>query len=233
MIRSRYLHKIEIMSCPNCQNSHCCGSSKGERGLQGPVGPQGPTGPAGPAGGGIVNKINFYAQFISDIQVSTGLPDPAIYHHPVGYDILSWENTTTDPIIIYAHGTWDQTMQLNNVDDMSNWVDGALILTSIGGVDSVLWESEGDWDLRGSLFDGLTVNDSIKIGSIPETVQSTPGGNQVEFRFGASNIPQNKSINTKVTVAPGEKLSLKFKTKSIATLSLLNKAQLFMQQLDM
>jgi len=220
------------MSCPNCNTCGSCGSTKGERGLQGVQGIQGEPGPAGPAGGGIVNKINFYEGVIADIQVETSLPNPSVYHHPSGYGTLTWTNTTAAPVIMYAHGTWDQLLSLNNFDDMSNWVDGALVLTSIGGSDSVLWESLGALDLRGSLFDGPTVNDSIKIGSLPDQVLSSPGANPVEFRFGATSVPQNKSINTKVTVGVGEKLSLKFKTKAIGTNSLLNKAQLFMQQLD-
>ena len=213
-----------------CKN---CVPQRGERGLRGKDGLQGEPGPAGPAGGGIISKINFYESVVQDVNVSENLPNPNVYDFPVGYTGLTWENTTDASKIMMVQGTWEQLLNVNNIDEMSNWVDGALILTSVGGSDSVLWESLGNLDIRGSLFDGPTINDTIKIGSIPDTVQSTPNNNQVEFRFGSCNIPQNKSIIAKITVQAGEKLSLKFKTKSIASPSLLNKAQIFGQELDM
>ena len=131
------------MSCKCKSNCKPCGSTKGERGLQGLTGAQGEPGPAGPAGGGIVNKISVYTEFIGQVQVGdTGI----IYHHPPGYEVLSWTNTTGAAIILHVMGTYNIRLQNNNTNSGNNEVDGAIVQT-IGGSDTILWESLGRFSL--------------------------------------------------------------------------------------
>ena len=124
------------------------------------------------------------------------------------------------------------TLSENNVQQLSNEVDGALILT-VGGVDSVLWESKGRVILRSSLYDGVTTLDSINILSTPDTVQTVPNNNKVEVRYGLGLIDSNASIMSKLTLQVNETVSLKFKTKTLGDISVLTKAQFFLQELDM
>lgn len=217
------------MSCKNgCDRCQCGGNTKGERGLQGLQGLQGETGPAGPAGGGIVNRVSFYNEFVGQVEVgATGVN----YHFPPGYEVLSWTNVTGSPIILHVMGTYNTRLQENNINDVKNEVDGAIVQTILG-VDTVLWESLGASILTQSLYDGPTASDFVNT-STPETVQTVPSGNLVDARFGSAFMDENISIMKKLTLQNNETISLKFKTKVLGDPSTLLKAQFFLQQLDM
>lgn len=173
---------------------------------------------------------NFYEEFIGDIQVSSGLPNPAIYHFPTGYEILTYTNTSGVSKDYIVHVSYDILLNLNNSEDMSHWVDGAIVKT-VGAVDTVQYESLGTMDMLVGLYDGPTVGDIININSIPDTVNTTPGNNPVEARFGSMVLPRNVSFFKKVTLLNGETVSLKFKTKDVTSESLLKKAQIFVNEL--
>lgn len=189
------------------------------------VGATGATGAAG-AGGA---KINFYAEFSNQISVSTGLPDPAVYHHPTGYGVLTYTNSTGLTKDFIVHGSFDTITTATNADDYTSWVDGAIIKT-VAAVDTVQWEHIGDSFVSASLLDGLLVTDLINISTANKllSVNTDP----VEFRFVTIRMPKNVSFFKKVTLNDGETVSLKFKTKSVATPSLLDKAQFFVLEID-
>ena len=175
-------------------------------------------------------KENFYEEFIGDVQVNTGLPNPAVYHFPTGYEILTYTNTSGVSKDYIVNVSYDVSMNASNTEDPSHWVDGAIVKT-VGAVDSVLYESLGSTDMLVALYDGPTVGDIINIDSIPDTVNTTPGNNPVEVRFGNILKPRNISFFKKVTLADGETVSLKFKTKDVSSESLLRKAQIFVNEL--
>lgn len=174
-------------------------------------------------------KVNFYAEFSNQISVSTGLPDPTVYHHPVGYGVLTYTNSTGSTKDFIVHGSFDTVTSASNNDDFSNWVDGAIIKT-VSAIDSVMWEHLGDIDARGSLYDGATSSDSINIATTNKLLSADLS--PVEFRFGSVKIPKNVSFFKKVTLNDGETISLKFKTKDSGADSLLNKAQIFVLEID-
>lgn len=216
------------MSCKNGCDKCQCGNTKGERGLQGVKGLQGETGPAGPAGGGIVNRVSFYNELVSQVEVGdTG----ANYHFPPGYEILSWTNTTGSPIILHVMANYNTRLEYNNTNELKNEVDGAIIQTILG-VDTVLWESLGTKFLTHSLYGGPTASDFVNT-STAETVQTVPTSNLVDVRFGSAKLDDNISIMKKLTLQNNETISLKFKTKALGDRSTLLKAQFFLQQLDM
>jgi hypothetical protein len=118
---------------------------------------------------------------------------------------------------------------INNAD-IGNWVDGAIVKT-VGITDTVQYQSfAGRTFLSGYLFDGALITDIVNTVST-DKVLTTPGGAPVEFRFSNGQLNSNVSFMSVVTLNPGEKISLKFKTKDASTNSVLNQAQLLIQEL--
>jgi len=234
------------MSCTGCNDG--CNDCKGscervvidKRGLTGPQGPPGPQGERGfpgtngtngQDGASYVNKVNSYNEFIGDVDVKDSLPNPAVYHFPPGYEVLTYTNNTGETKPFIVHGSWDTLLTDPNSFDIENWVDGAIVKT-VAAVDSVEYESLSLIDVSVSLFDGAGVGDTINIASAPDTVDTAPGGNPTEVRFASASIPKNSSIFKKVFLNDGESISLKFKTKDASSNSRLRKAQLFVNELD-
>jgi len=217
------------MSCKcNCR-CDCSSSQKGERGLQGVPGVQGPPGPEGPEGSGVVNKINSYAENIESVDLGL-LPGPYdVYMFPsVGYQTLSYTNNTGADLVVFAQATWDAQSTTLLQNEVNLWVDGAIIRTT-NSIDTIEWQHEGPFALIGLLMDntGLPVNQTTT-----ETVITTPNNRPVEFQFTTGLIPENISIFKKLTLADGETVSLKFKTKNAGAGMVLEQAQFFVQQLD-
>lgn len=217
------------MSCKcNCKCN--CTSQKGERGLQGVPGEQGIPGPEGPAGGGIVNKINSYAENIESVDLGL-LPGPYdIYMFPsVGYQTLSYTNTTGADLVVFAQATWDaQSVNVVGSNEVQIWVDGAIIRTTVG-VDTIEYQHQGPFAIIGTLFDS---DGSAVSQTTTEKVVTTSGGFFVEYRATTSLIPENISIFKKLTLVDGETVSLKFRTKNAGAGMILEQAQFFVQQLD-
>ena len=87
-------------------------------------------------------------------------------------------------------------------------------------------------NLNGNLYDAPLLTDVVNIGGVnPEKVLTNPSSNPVEFRFHTLNLKHNNSIFKKVTLQPNEIVSLKFKTKGSAGASILEKAQMFINEL--
>jgi len=182
-------------------------------------------------------KQNFFNQVVSTVQIKDDLvPSVNVYHFPTGYSSLTY----TYPVasgsprtfvvqVSYDVSTLFTGLTANN-PAIGNWVDGAIVKT-VGAVDTVQYESfAGRSFLSGFLFDGSLVTDIVDTLST-DKVLTTPSGNAVEFRFANGSLNSNVSFMSVVTLNPGEKLSLKFKTKDTSSNSVLNQAQLLIQEL--
>ena len=215
------------MSCKCKSNCKPCGSTKGERGLQGLTGPQGEPGPAGPAGGGIVNKINFFNELTSEVVVNQ-----AAFYSPVGYEILSYTNTTGNSLIFAVHATFQALLNITNSDDASNQIEGALVHTNAAAVETYTHICDLNVDIRGALFDepvpGTTVIEIATPGGTRRVL--TEGGDPVEFRFGQAYLKQSGSLLKKVTLLNNETITLMFKNKGAN--NNLAAGQIFGVQLD-
>jgi hypothetical protein len=180
-------------------------------------------------------KLNFYQEAVGTVNVLTDpVPDPTIYHFPVGYNGLTYTNSSgaTKTFVVHASYTGDLptgTSILNNAE-FSTLLDGAIITTSFA-VDTIQYESfAARTSFAGHLFDGATAVDIVDIGSA-EQVLTTPGGNPVEFRFLIGNATKNVAFFKIVTLANGESVSLKFKTASPGENAYLTQAQLLVTEL--
>ncbi len=181
-------------------------------------------------------KENFFSQVVSTVQVKDDLvPSVDVYHFPTGYSSLTYTyplGLTTATFVVqvsYDVSTLFSGTSINNAD-IGNWVDGAIVKT-VGIVDTVQYQSfAGRTFLSGYLFDGALVTDIVNTVSA-DKVLTTPSGDPVEFRFSNGQLNNNISFMSVVTLNPGEKISLKFKTKDVTTNSVLTQAQLLIQEL--
>jgi hypothetical protein len=177
-------------------------------------------------------KVFFHQQVVSDINIVAGAPSPGPdnYFFPIGYNTLTYTNTalTSKTFKVFVSYNTDTALAAVNVADFSNWVDGAIIKTATF-VDIIAWESLGNQDLAGALFDGPNVGDIITVLTA-EKVVTTPNINPVEFRFYNTRIPKNVSFYQVVTLAPNDAVSLKFKSKSGGVGRLL-KAQIMVEEI--
>tara|TARA_R110000868_G_scaffold5681_6_gene33618 strand:- start:16172 stop:16822 length:651 start_codon:yes stop_codon:yes gene_type:complete len=215
------------MSCKCKSNCKPCGSTKGERGLQGLTGAQGEPGPAGPAGGGIVNKINFFEELTSLVVVN----QPNFYS-PTGYEILSYTNTTGNPLIFAVNATFQALMNLSNSDDASNQIEASLVHTNAAAVETYTHICDLNVDFRGGLFDeAVPGNTVIRIATPGGTRRVlTEAGLPVEFRFGQAYLKQSGSLLKKVTLLNNETITLMFKNKGAN--NNLSSGQIFGVELD-
>lgn len=227
-----------------------CVPQRGERGLQGPPGPagadgqglgpqgpqgiQGPIGPEGPQGiqgiqgvpGSGVAKFNFF----EEVSVQEAV-DQAVFYQPPGYEVLTYTNTSGVAQILIAHATAEAVMNINNAQDIANYVEMALVKT-ISGVDSYTYISNMKVDLRIGIFDDVSPGTPLTLVSplAPRQV-TTDEANPVEVRFGQGLLHQTGTAMKKVTLQNGESISVKFKNKGSAMR--LDSAQFFLQELDM
>lgn len=174
-------------------------------------------------------KINFYSEFIGQVSVSASLPDPTIYHFPIGYAVNSYTNSTGVARDYIVHGSYEVPLNGANSINVSNYVDGAIIKT-VSAVDGIEWESLGNVNYKNSLFDGVGALDQVKITTSNKvlSVDLSP----VEVRVDTVQIPRNVAFFKKVTLNNNESISLKFKTDEAGVPSLLDKAQFFVLEID-
>jgi len=182
-------------------------------------------------------KEIFYQEEINLLNVATatnwpvGVTNADNYFHPLGYETLSYTNTSGQSKTYKVHASWEKEFNDFTVNNSSigNLVDGAIIKT-VSFVDTVEYESKDTSVISVFLFDGLTINDTIRIDSTPDTVNTTPGDLPVEVRFLQGALPKNANIFKLVTLNDGETISLKFKSKGEDSKSWLVKAQFMVEE---
>jgi hypothetical protein len=181
-------------------------------------------------------KENYFAQVVSTVQIKNDLvPAVDVYHFPTGYSTLTYTYPLgISPATFVVQASYDVSTLFSgtspNNADIGNWVDGAIVKT-VGITDTIQYESfAGRTFLSGYLFDGALATDIVNTVST-DKVLTTPGGAPVEFRFLNGQLNNNVSFMSVVTLNPGEKISLKFKTKDVTTNSVLTQAQLLIQEL--
>lgn len=194
--------------------------------------------PAGPVAGVTTYTISrpkeiFYQQAIGIVNVDTDpVPDTSVFHFPVGYNALSYTNTTGSTKTFTVHASFDTellTAQINSAL-LENLLSGAIITTAFA-VDTIEWESIGARSVfEGHLFDGASVFDVVDSGTA-ETVVTTPGVLPVEFRFAQISASKNVSIFKIVTLNNGESVSLKFRTLTPGIDAYLAQAQILVQEI--
>jgi hypothetical protein len=179
-------------------------------------------------------KLNFYQEANGLVNVTIDpVPDSTIYHFPVGYNALTYTNTSGVSKNFVVHASYDGTIGLTslvNTASIENALDGAIVTTSFA-VDTVQYESvAARVNLTGHIFDGATTGDIVNIASV-EQVLTTPGGLPTEFRFLNVDGNRNVSFFKIITLANGESVSLKFRTANAAQNAFLIKAQLLVTEL--
>jgi hypothetical protein len=174
-------------------------------------------------------KLCFYDDNISEIEVSSGLPDPTIYHFPTGYGVLTYTNTSGVPKDFIVHASYDCKVAPDNVNFLYNVVHGAIIKTVLA-VDSVEYENTEQVNVVGSLMNGPGVGDFVNRNPATDDVETTVG-DPVEFRYQIVDAPYNVAFFKKVTLENGESVSLKFKSPEPGIPSTLLQAQMFVLEL--
>ncbi len=178
-------------------------------------------------------KISFYqeAQGLVNVLLDP-VVDPTIYHFPIGYNTLTYSNTTGVSKTYSVHVSYIGVVGITdvvNASSFSNQLDGAIVTTSFA-VDTVEYESIGARvALSGSLFDGPNTTDLVNIGTA-ETVVTTPGTNPVEFRFLDGNATRHISFFKLITINNGESISLKFKSDGTSN-AYISQAQILIQEI--
>ena len=177
-------------------------------------------------------KEFFYDDHVQAVNLNT-LATPSVYSFPnVSYSALTYTNpslTTNTYKVWVSYNTITQPLSANS-SNIANWVDGAIIKT-VGAIDTVMYQSLGQTFLSGSLMDGPAVGDIVNRSSIAPDQVLTTAGNTVEFRFLNGQIPSNVSFFYYITLNPGEKVSLKFKTKDATSPAWLTQAQIMVEQI--
>jgi hypothetical protein len=178
------------------------------------------------------SKIFFYEEFISDINIVDGapLPGPDDYFFPIGYEILTFQNTYLDPATFKVHVSYNTDIPSIvglPTQALENWVDGAIV-TTVGVVDTIQYETLGITDIEIYLWD--TDNNNTISGFTGDTVRTTPGDYPVSVIFTDNRKPKNTAFFKVVTLQPGEFVSLKFKSKAGSAGRLL-KAQILVEEL--
>lgn len=178
------------------------------------------------------SKIFFYKEFISDIDIvdNAPAPGPDNYFFPIGYEILTFQNTYSDPTTFKINVSYNTDLPafIATPDNaLKNWVDGAIV-TTFGGVDTIQYETLSLTNIEVYLWD--TVNNSVISGFTADTVRTEPGDHAVDVRFTNKRKPINTSFFKVVTLQPGEFVSLKFKSKA-GSIGRLLKAQILVEEL--
>jgi len=178
------------------------------------------------------SKDVFYQEFISTLDISENppAPGPGQYHFPIGYQILTYTNTSGSPMTVEVHGSYNTFMVNQSViaPKAENWIDGAIIKTNVSGTNIVEYEDLGIVDIEGYLFDS---NGDIVTQDSDESVVTTPSGLSVNFNFLTQSLDQNKSIFKVLTLGENESVSLMFKTKGGTSAGGLKRAQILVKEL--
>lgn len=178
-------------------------------------------------------KYFFYEEVISDTEIinNAPAPGPSQYFFPVGYKTLTYQNTTSQDILVEVHVSYNVdtpvTPNLNKIS-LENQVDGAIVKTNTSNTDTIEYETLGNTDLEFYLWD--TVSGSVVNESTTETVLTTPSGNTVKSVISNNRLPQNKSFFKVISLATNEIVSLKFKAK-MGSNSRLLKAQILVKEI--
>jgi hypothetical protein len=193
--------------------------------------------PAGPVAGVTTYtisrpKINFYQEVVALVDVDTDpVPNTDVYHFPVGYNTLTYTNTSGSTKTFNVHISYDSSLpsSIPNSDTVENYLDGAIIKTVVG-VDTIEYQSlAARTKFIANLFDGPSVTDIVDI-STAEQVLTSPGANPVEFRFRELATEKNVSFFKRLTLNNNESVSLKFKTAFAGQQAYVAKAQILIQE---
>lgn len=244
--------------CDECVPKRGERGLQGIQGPAGPQGPQGPQGVAGLQGIPGINGTNANVDVVgaNDIVVTesvisgvttftVGRPkqffydDVALpieleqdgnfssnqYFVPVPYASLTFTNTSAVTKTYKMHVSYQHKIQNadSNISDFSDQVDCALVKT--GGI--YLYENLSTFDLSGFLFWGTGAGETIGSGIPPHELLDDQG-DPVRFRFLNTVIPLQHSFFYSGTLAAGETVAVKFKTKSGG---FLEKAQFMIEEL--
>lgn len=228
--------------CSKCNNNGCSCSKevklRGPRGFQGEAGPQGLQGPSGSTGPGanidIITEDDLtvssntvgdntvytlgrpkeftYASITTQLDLSV---DPSFvtlqYFQPAGYTTLNHTNLSLVSKQYKVYGEYQhEALFQSNQFTCTTWVDAAIIKT--GGI--VEKQVFGIYNLRSNLFWGAAANESIGTGTPIHNVIDDQGST-IEVRFQTIQFTPGKSLFSLVTLAPGETVSLMFRTKDV------------------
>jgi hypothetical protein len=179
-------------------------------------------------------KLNFYQEANGTVNVTADpVADPTIYHFPVGYNALTYTNTSGSTKSFTAHVSYLAVIGPTAIVDDNkfyNALDGAIVTTAFA-VDTVEYASTaGRIQVLASLYDGPTNADVVNIGTA-EQVVTTPSSNPVEFRFSIIDLSHQISFFKVITLNNGESVSLKFRTSDPLQGAYITQAQLLVQEL--
>lgn len=179
-------------------------------------------------------KINYYAESTTALYLQNSVAPQAYidgqYFQPNTYTTLGYTNTsgsTKDYLVRVSYDTNVAALSVNSTA-IVNEVDGALIKN--GNVLSPEYQSLGNTNISGFLFDGPLVGDVVTTGTT-ETVVTTPGVLPVEFRFLNGGVPRNVSFFKKVTLNNGEIIQLMFRSKGGTPSGYLLQAQFYIEEI--
>ena len=190
-----------------------------------------------PSGGTIYTisqtaKQFLYQETISTLDISL---DPSfsslVYFQPVGYTNLTYTNTTSSTKTYKVHASYEFAIGdvTPNNAGFGSWVDAAIVRNT-----TPVYEVSGQLNISSFLFWGPNSADLIGSGSPLHLLLDNQGSN-VDVRFVSGNIPLNSAFFKVVTLAPGESISMRFRTKDptppgLPALALLRKAQLMVDE---
>jgi hypothetical protein len=174
-----------------------------------------------------------YNEAIGSINVDDDpVPNTAVFHFPLGYNSLTYTNTTgvtKDYIVNVSFDTEIPTITATPVS-IFNLIAGGIITTALG-IDTIEWESSAASTQHGvSLFDGPTITDIVDI-TTTEKVQTVPGVLDVEARFKIFSAAKNVSCFKRLTLNNNESVSLKFKTLIAGYEAYVVQAQIYVQEI--
>jgi len=179
--------------------------------------------------------IYFYREAVATINLGLKIT-PDIYTLPeLGpgspYLNLTYTNSSSIARTYGVTGSFEMgsTITVGNTDNIANIVDGALIKT-VGAVKSTLYESKNSNLISGYLFWGPNSNNIIDSDSTPHFLVDSLSS-KVEFRFLNTSVQDNASIFQIVTLQPGEKVSLMFKTKDAESAGWIRSAQIMVVEI--
>ena len=177
-------------------------------------------------------KEVFYGEAIGSVNVDDDpVPNTDVFHFPLGYNSLTYTNTTGVAKDYIVHVSFDSEIpSILNPTSITNLIAGGIISTS-AGIDTIEWESSAaSTQLGVSLFDGPNVTDLVDF-STAEKVQTTPGTLDVEARFTKLSAAKNVACFKRLTLNNNESVSLKFKTLLAGNEAYLIQAQIYVQEI--
>lgn len=177
-------------------------------------------------------KETYYAEASGLVNVSLDAT-PSVYHFPLGYNTLSYTNTTGATKTFSVHISYLADINSTAVVDSNEFycelVGG--IVTTVLAVDTLQYESNGGrTQVLASLFDGPTNADVVNF-TTAETVVTTPSTNAVEFRYTLAYMPKHVSFFKMITLNNNETVSLKFRSNDSTKDAYLRQAQILVQEI--